>query len=266
MIDENNNSNFPFGVSNEDKCVWMSAGVVSYKLCNLEFDCEHCAYDIIIRFKISSEIVNGKYKISNNSKIVDYSEQAKMLIDKLMDVEIDPAYYYSKNHICLCDSDPGMVLIGIDSLLANILNYLTCIVLLPVGESVKQRKSFCWLIQQGRTLTLYSPISGTVVQNNTLLINSPDLIRSSDFQKSWLTKVKLNKDSRLEEFYTGEKAQVWFQNELKRTKYTFYEIIEKQRTLKSPTQFDGGLCSTSLSEIIPYAEYWTILRKLCFPK
>lgn len=266
MIDDNKNSNPKFVTSNDDKCVWMSAGVVSYKLCDLEFDCEHCAYDRIIRSKISSEIVNGNYKISNNAKIVNYSEQAKMLIDKLINAEIDPTYYYSKNHLCFCDSEAGMVLIGIDNLLANILNYLTCIVLLPVGESVKQRKSFCWLIQQGRTLTLYSPISGTIIQNNPLLINSPDIIRTTDFQKSWLTKIKLNKDSRLEDYYTGEKARVWFQNELKQTKDTFYEIIEKHRTLTSPTQFDGGVFSTSLSEIIPYGEYWNILRNLCFPK
>ncbi|MDI6804713.1 MAG: hypothetical protein QME58_12875 [Bacteroidota bacterium] len=252
--------------SNDAKCVWMSAGVVSYKLCDLEFDCEHCAYDRIIRSKISSEIVNGNYKTSNIGKIVNYSDQAKMLIDKLIDSEINPTYYYSKNHIRLSKDEDGAVSIGIDILLAKILNYINCIVMMPVGEFVRQRKSFCWLIQKGRTLTLYSPISGTVVQNNALLLNSPDLIRTTDLQKSWLSKIRLNKDSRLEDFYTGEEAQVWFQKELKRTKDNFYEIIEKQRILTSPTQFDGGIFSSSLSEILPNDEYWKILRNLCFPK
>lgn len=252
--------------SNDVKCVWMSAGIVSYKLCDLEFDCEHCAYDRIIRAKISNHTVNGNYKSPESESTVNYPEHAKMLIDKFIDAEINPAYYYSKNHICFCKDEDGAVSIGIDILLAKILNYINCIVLMPVGELVRQRKSFCWFIQKGRTLTLYSPISGTVVQNNSLLLNSPDLIRTTDLQKSWLTKIKLNKDSRLQDFYTGEEAKIWFQKELTRTKNAFCEIIEKHRPPISPTQFDGGIFSTSIAEIIPNIEYWKFIKNLCFPK
>lgn len=266
MIDEKINIDSKFDSSNDAKCVWMDAGVVSYKLCDLEFDCEHCAYDRIIRSNISSEIVNGNYKTSGNEKAMNYSDQAKILIDKLIDSEINPTYYYSKNHICLCKDEDGAVLIGIDNLLAKILTYINCIVLMPVGELVRQRKSFCWLIQKGKTLTLYAPVNGTVVQNNSFVANSPDQIRTSDLKKSWLTKIRLNKDSRLDDFYTGEEAQIWFQNEMKRTKDAFYEIIREQRLITSPTQFDGGIFCTSLSEIIPNAEYWKFLRNLCFPK
>ncbi len=261
MNDEDVNIN-----SNNNKCIWMSAGVVSYKLCDLQFDCEHCAYDRIIRSKMANEFANGNYRTSNNENIMNYSDQAKMLIDKLIDSEINPKYYYSKNHICFFKDDENEVSMGIDILLAKILNYINCIVLMPAGESVTRRKSFCWLIQKKRTLTLYSPISGTIVQNNDLLVKSPDLIRTTDLQKSWLTKIRLHKDSRLEDFYTGEEAQKWFQKELKQTKDTFYEIVEKQRPNTLPTQFDGGVISNSLSEIIPYADYWKILRNLCFPK
>lgn len=266
MIDETKNIYTKFGSSDDAKCVWMAAGVVSYKLCDLEFDCEHCAYDRIIRSKITSEIVNGGYKTSNNEKAMNYSDQAEMLIDKLVDSEINPTYYYSKNHICFCKDEDGAVLLGIDNLLAKILTYITCIVLMPVGDLVRQRKSFCWLIQKGRTLTLYSPVNGTVVQNNSSVANLPDHIRTTDLQKSWLTKIRLNKDSQLQDFYTGEEAQAWFQKELKRIKETLYEIIEKHRALTSPTQFDGGIFSASISEIIPNVEYWKILRNLCFLK
>jgi hypothetical protein len=27
---------------NEQKCVWMTAGVLTYKLCNHDMDCENC--------------------------------------------------------------------------------------------------------------------------------------------------------------------------------------------------------------------------------
>lgn len=252
--------------SNDAKCVWMSAGVVSYKLCDLEFECEKCAYDKIIRSKIPSETVNRSVKTSDSGQVMNYDDQAKKLVDKLVDSEINPTYYYSKNHICFCKDEDGAVLIGIDNLLAKMLTYITCIVMMPVGELVRQRKSFCWLIQKNRTLTLYSPINGTIVQTNPLLSNSPDYIRTTDIKISWLAKVKLSDDTRLQDYYTGQKAQAWFQKELKLTRETFYEVIGKHRLLTSPTQFDGGIFSTSLSEIIPNDVYWKFLRTLCFLK
>ena len=31
------------------RCVWMLAGVVSYRLCNRAFDCDHCPLDRALR-------------------------------------------------------------------------------------------------------------------------------------------------------------------------------------------------------------------------
>ena len=36
--------------SNEAKlCIWMTAGVISFKLCPLEYDCELCEFDMVMR-------------------------------------------------------------------------------------------------------------------------------------------------------------------------------------------------------------------------
>ena len=32
-----------------DKCVWMESGVVSYKLCDFEYNCEACPFDQALR-------------------------------------------------------------------------------------------------------------------------------------------------------------------------------------------------------------------------
>ncbi len=33
----------------ELRCVWMSAGILSYQLCDRAFDCDHCALDQAMR-------------------------------------------------------------------------------------------------------------------------------------------------------------------------------------------------------------------------
>ena len=32
-----------------DKCVWMASGVVTYKLCDFEYNCESCPFDQALR-------------------------------------------------------------------------------------------------------------------------------------------------------------------------------------------------------------------------
>ncbi|MDY0082451.1 MAG: hypothetical protein RBR74_04655, partial [Ignavibacteriaceae bacterium] len=31
------------------KCIWMTSGVIDYKLCDNNFDCENCPFDKVIR-------------------------------------------------------------------------------------------------------------------------------------------------------------------------------------------------------------------------
>lgn len=33
------------------RCIWMTAGVVSYKLCPLQFECDNCEFDAAMRQK-----------------------------------------------------------------------------------------------------------------------------------------------------------------------------------------------------------------------
>ena len=37
-----------------DNCVWVTAGVLNYKLCDRDFDCEHCPLDAALRDRASS--------------------------------------------------------------------------------------------------------------------------------------------------------------------------------------------------------------------
>ena len=37
------------------KCVWMEAGVVSYKLCDNNYDCPTCAYDHAMQLKVARQ-------------------------------------------------------------------------------------------------------------------------------------------------------------------------------------------------------------------
>jgi hypothetical protein len=35
-----------------NKCLWVGSGVVNYKLCNLEYNCEACPFDRVMRGEV----------------------------------------------------------------------------------------------------------------------------------------------------------------------------------------------------------------------
>jgi hypothetical protein len=45
MAEKSKMSGFKSVPSGEDKCIWMEAGVIDYKLCNYYYNCHECPFD-----------------------------------------------------------------------------------------------------------------------------------------------------------------------------------------------------------------------------
>lgn len=49
MSDKKPDKNKLYFQDNNRHCIWMIAGVISYKLCPINYDCEHCDFDAVMR-------------------------------------------------------------------------------------------------------------------------------------------------------------------------------------------------------------------------
>ena len=49
MLNKKSENDKLFFQEGEKQCIWMSAGVISFKLCPINFDCEHCEFDAVMR-------------------------------------------------------------------------------------------------------------------------------------------------------------------------------------------------------------------------
>jgi glycine cleavage system H lipoate-binding protein len=58
MAEETKKTSFKVVPPGKKKCIWMEAGVVSYKLCDNNYDCQTCSYDQGMQLKVSRERVN----------------------------------------------------------------------------------------------------------------------------------------------------------------------------------------------------------------
>ena len=49
MLDKKPDKDKLLSKDSDRHCIWMSAGVISFKLCPFNYDCEHCDFDAVMR-------------------------------------------------------------------------------------------------------------------------------------------------------------------------------------------------------------------------
>jgi glycine cleavage system H protein len=82
--------------------------------------------------------------------------------------------------------------IGITKFAADELTDITYVALPAVGKAVSAGSSFGEIESVKATSELYSGVSGSVVEVNPRLENSPELVNNDSFGEGWLIKVRVS--------------------------------------------------------------------------
>src|SRR5512135_2027692 len=107
MESSNPTNKYPLVPPNEQKCVWMTAGILSYQLCEREFDCDHCPLDSALRTFPQQTSADQVQDV----KRAKPSESRKLI----------PGYLYSRKHCWLKSNEGNIVRIGLEPLLSKLL-------------------------------------------------------------------------------------------------------------------------------------------------
>ena len=105
-------------------------------------------------------------------------------------VEVPRGIYFNKSHSWAFMEKDGNVSIGIDDFLQHVTGPLTRIEMRNPGEKVKKGELLCSLVQSGKRLSLYSPISGIIKKQNEALIEDATKINSSPYYDGWIYRIE----------------------------------------------------------------------------
>jgi len=81
--------------------------------------------------------------------------------------------------------------VGITSYLQNHLSDIIFVSLPPIGTKIEQFGEAGSFESVKAALDVISPVSGSVVEVNNELVNSPDLANSDSYGKGWFVKIEL---------------------------------------------------------------------------
>lgn len=227
------------------QCVWMTSEVVRYKLCDNDFDCDHCLLNKALQNSADdNKAINGK------SKNIFYTDIIDDKIVKIDSLSSDDNVIYLKNNLVLKNLFGNAYYIGISTLgyfmLDNAVGFNYC----RDGSSIKEDDLIAQFIGDWGSVKIHSPFN---------------------FYSSGRLKNEIGHSGRNEwlSIIEAEPAQIK-EAEIDKNEYED-SLISVKKLLSQSKQYypsvgvtlnDGGQKVKYLYEIIGKQNYYEILSRL----
>jgi len=133
---------------------------------------------LIIKFYISI-----KYADATNAPLAENALVGESLV-------VPAGLYFDKTHTWAFMDQEGIVTTGVDDFLQHVTGKISRLKLKSRGIKIKKGEHFLSIVQNGKQLDLYSPVSGTIVETNSSLENDASVINSSPYRDGWIYKIE----------------------------------------------------------------------------
>ena len=87
--------------------------------------------------------------------------------------------------------------LGISAFAVDQLGDIVFLELPEIGDALEKGESFGTIESVKAVEDMYAPISGTVIERNEAMIQSPELISEDPYGESWFLKVRIDDDENL---------------------------------------------------------------------
>jgi len=94
--------------------------------------------------------------------------------------------------------------IGITAFAVNELGEIVFLELPEVDQEVTKGDSFGSVESVKAVSEVYSPVTGTVVECNKLVDDSPEIVNDDPYGEGWLVKVRINDASELDDTFSAD--------------------------------------------------------------
>jgi glycine cleavage system H protein len=239
----------PLVPSREQKCVWMTAGILSYQLCDRQFECDHCPLDSALRTLPHRDVAAQEKEVAR----VTSAEKPKLV----------QGYLYSKKHSWLRQQGEGVFRIGLEPYLSSMILDAKTVVLPSVGDHVQANAICSWVVTEGGTLQITSPVEGDVSDVNSRLIDQPHDLCLDSLGRGWLFELKTGEEifNRAGLFQVAEAERI-YGDDVMRFQSLVLSELKRHRTAAGMTLPDGGQPVQHVSAMLGPEKYFRLLKEV----
>jgi glycine cleavage system H protein len=223
----------------------MTAGLVSYKICDHDFDCESCPLDEGLRGREPRR--EGDSEVAGDR-------------DDALDFPDDRLYHPS--HTWAMSLQDGSVRIGIDAFAANLLARAGVVILPAEGSQLRQGRVGCWLMEDTRPVPLLAPLSGKVLRRNQRVQKSPRLVTDSPYGAGWLLEADCaDRETEWPALLDAARLRVRVQRQMTTFRNKVSQFLEPSHRTVGPTLADGGEQLTDIRRVLGPTRYRRLILR-----
>lgn len=213
------------------------------------FETKGIEYLIIIGFLLL--IIPFWIFINNQNAVKAKIKKAFGILSESI-LRIPKGLFYSKNHTWAHLQKSGNAMVGLDDFLLHITGEVRFKNLKGQGDFIHKGEIMAEVMQDGKTLQITSPLSGEIIDLNSLLNENPGILNEDPYGEGWLYSIKPTawiKDT--SSYFLADEAVAWSKKELLRFRDFMAESMKKQspETAMLILQDGGELCDRPLSEL-----------------
>jgi glycine cleavage system H lipoate-binding protein/ABC-type phosphate transport system substrate-binding protein len=132
---------------------------------------------------------------------------------------IPKGLYFDKTHTWAFMEKDGTVKVGIDDFMQHIIGPLSRIGMKPAGVKIKKGDPLVTIMQKGKHLIIYSPVSGTITSFNNSLIADSSAINTAPYTDGWIYTIEpANWPLEIQFLNIPEQYKIWLKGEFSRLK------------------------------------------------
>jgi glycine cleavage system H lipoate-binding protein len=241
-MDATTRLNYKVVPSEEVRCVWMTAGILSYQLCDHKFDCDNCPLDAAMRRHFPSS--NAPSPTPRHIQV---------------DSETLPQdRHYTMNHCWVIPGSEGRpARVGIEPGLSSALLVPKSVVLPSVGQEVEVDQPCVWIVVDGGTFAVPAMCSGRIASRNDRLTNEPQELFLHPLEQGWLYEIEPTNDTYLGNSMVADRALIRYSDDTEQFKQS---LNDSTRTINTPvgqTLHDGGQPLQDFSELLGPKQYFS---------
>ncbi|UCG12827.1 MAG: glycine cleavage system protein H [Deltaproteobacteria bacterium] len=242
----------------QNRCIWMTAGVISFKLCALDYDCEHCDFDEVMRSQAKSKKerlrgkrVRSRVSASSESVTAPSADSKKPPFFTFSTGEVDEELRLHPAHLWIRRDEGETWKLGIDKLLAYVLPAASKVELYGLNAMLLQNRLCGKVRTEAGIIPLTAPLSGRLVRANPQLGEHPELLQQDPYGEGWMATIESSQDeSDLRKYYTGIGGRKFLEEEAQHLRFLLkHRGIEVDNI--GDTLPDGGANIRYLNQILP---------------
>jgi len=251
-------------------CIWMEAGVIGYKLCDRDLQCDGCPFDAMMKppFPENPDAAGRAFHGGPAAEArVDHTPEH--LVDAFFapftDLTFPEDRSYTAGHLWMKEEEALTVVIGMDHIAAGLIGPVTGVVLPRKESHVTRQAPCCWILHDQTALTFFSPFTGSVAAINSALNESPELVSTDPYGSGWILRIQAENSRRTIPDRSSAEHRQSVQAELQRLREGLFSSLNRRPPI-GKTLLDGGSNVDSVIALVGAKAFFDLVARCLLPK